>query len=532
MATVNYYLDKPDKKGYAPIHLRINCNGKQIKISTGAKVIPNLFDKDLQLIKLEVPNAEIDNHYLSYLKKRALSIMKNSYKRVLSSREIKLKLNQYVESYKESSQVKIVEEVLHPYKKTITFIDLFAGAGGFSEGLLQASDDKKIFDFILASDINENCELTHIARYNHQLGLNTKFLRKDITDPDYMETLLVELEGKRIDVICGGPPCQSFSLAGRRKKFDEKDTLFSNYLTVIKAFKPKYFVMENVKGILTKEKGKIKELILKEINSILDIDALPLLINFVENVKNNNSTTKSLLPYIVERIKLEQFQRKDKYSLKQEYIKNIEARFKSLTPKMVDYKQSKTDININTIRHGLALLKRDKSFKVIKHSIIKEIGVSFLDNDEFIDYFNQFLFNIEPENIINKIKYSFSKLDEGSVFEEEISQIITALNIYIQPLDDCIEILKGLCNDQQTLELQKILDQIRLYRIDDPLILNASDYGVPQNRERVIFIGCRKDQKLIKEIPSTVKQKEKVSVFEALYDLNFVENNQEVHDYE
>jgi DNA (cytosine-5)-methyltransferase 1 len=56
-------------------------------------------------------------------------------------------------------------------------------------------------------------------------------------------------------------------LAGKRKKFDKKDDLFAHYLNVIRVLRPKYFVMENVKGILTKESGKIKEMILQEIKS-------------------------------------------------------------------------------------------------------------------------------------------------------------------------------------------------------------------------------------------------------------------------
>ena len=103
-----------------------------------------------------------------------------------------------------------------------TFVDLFAGAGGFSEGFLQAEYDGKYFDFLLASDINPTCEVTHRMRYNYQLGLNTEFLTKDITDPDFFEVLLNKIKksagNKKIDVLVGGPPCQSFSLAGVRKK--------------------------------------------------------------------------------------------------------------------------------------------------------------------------------------------------------------------------------------------------------------------------------------------------------------------------
>ena len=59
-----------------------------------------------------------------------------------------------------------------------------------------------------------------------------------------------------------------------------------------------------------------------------------------------------------------------------------------------------------------------------------------------------------------------------------------------------------------------------------------SNYGVPQNRERVLFIGCRKDQKFIAEIAPTVTEAEKVTVFEALHDLDFIGNDEEAHHYE
>ena len=155
-------------------------------------------------------------------------------------------------------------------RKGIKYLDLFAGAGGFSEGFMQAYTDDKYYDFRLASDINENCELTHRVRYNKMLGLDTKFLCQDIMEDTFLPNLLKEIGNQEIDVITGGPSCQSFSLAGRRKKLDKRDDLFYHYLKVIKALRPKYFVMENVKGILTKDEGRIKERILREIRSIVD----------------------------------------------------------------------------------------------------------------------------------------------------------------------------------------------------------------------------------------------------------------------
>jgi len=133
-------------------------------------------------------------------------------------------------------------------KKPVTFVDLFAGAGGISEGFMQAYTDHNYYDFVLASDINENCELTHRVRYNEQLGLDTKFITEDIMSPTFLADLQKALNGKQVDVVTGGPSCQSFSLSGRRKRFDKRDGLFNHYLKVIRALRPKYFVMENVKG--------------------------------------------------------------------------------------------------------------------------------------------------------------------------------------------------------------------------------------------------------------------------------------------
>lgn len=144
-------------------------------------------------------------------------------------------------------------------KEAITFVDLFAGAGGISEGFLQACNHNKYFDFVAASDINPNCELTHRVRYNEQLNLDTKFLTADIMADNFLDNLEEKIGDREIDVVTGGPSCQSFSLAGSRKKFDKRDNLFLHYLKVIRRLRPKYFVMENVAGILTKDGGRFKD---------------------------------------------------------------------------------------------------------------------------------------------------------------------------------------------------------------------------------------------------------------------------------
>jgi len=530
MATINFYLDKPDKKGFAPIHLRINCNGSQIKVSTGQKIEPKNFNKSKQkAIGLSVESHEI-NHYLDFLRERADELLHHSNKKTFIQDEVKSVLNEHIENYKENSNVNIVKEQVALYGKPFTFVDLFAGAGGFSEGFLQAEHNNKFFDFVVANDINENCELTHVVRYNHQLGLDAEFLKQDITEPDFLDNLLEKIDGRQIDVVCGGPPCQSFSLAGKRKKFDKKDDLFSHYLEVIKVLQPKYFVMENVKGILTKEKGKIKELIIKEINSIVDTKEIPLLISFIK--KTRKESNSFLFDSIIKRVELEKLLEKDKETGKADFITFVENRFRKLTPKIADYKTSKTDENINTIRHGFNLLARTKEWEKLKRDIIKEKDFCNIDSDNFANAFTDFLTEISSENVISKIEDAFKILKVPSTYKKDCEDIITSLKIYTTSFDESIEILKSHCNTKQNKELETILESIRLYKIEQPFVANASNYGVPQNRERVLFIGCRKDQKYISEIPATVSEKEKVTIFEALYDLDFIGNNQEAHRYE
>ncbi|WP_257667298.1 DNA cytosine methyltransferase [Parapedobacter tibetensis] len=532
MATINYYLDKADKKGYCPIHLRINCSGRQIKVATGEKIKADDFDKEKQVVLPSGESHTAINHYLHHLKERAEELLNNSPKKSFTDKEIKEKLNDIAEAYKAESQVNIYRDQLYLYGRSYTFVDLFAGAGGFSEGFLQAQVDDKFFDFLLASDINENCELTHVVRYNHQLNLDTAFLRQDITEPDFLDNLLQRLNGKPVDVICGGPPCQSFSLAGKRRKFDKKDDLFSHYLEVIKVLQPKYFVMENVKGILTKEGGKVRQLILDEINSIVDLNEVPKLLQFIKELRKTAQDDSFILDCLTKRIAMEQVHDSKIAEQRETYLKAVEAKFKQFTTKQGNYKESKTDTRISTIRHGLRMLLRAKEIETLRRTIIKEKDQCNVDNDYFVDGFNTFITQLDAEETIAKVRQAFEDLSVSDTYQRDCHDILQALTIYTYSLEDCVRLIGQFCAPKQKEQLAYIMQSIRLYRIEAPFVANASDYGVPQNRERVLFIGCRKDQAFISTIPPTVSAAEKVSVFEALYDLDFVDNDTEAFHYE
>ena len=415
-------------------------------------------------------------------------------------------------------------------KKAITFLDLFAGAGGISEGFLQSYTKDKYYDFILASDINANCELTHRVRYNAQLGLNTDFLLEDIMSETFLSDLKKKVGKKNIDVVTGGPSCQSFSLSGRRRKYDKRDNLFEHYLKVIEEFKPKYFVMENVKGILTKDKGRFKDEIMSLIRSIMDAKQVPAMMGYLEKMLARTATPfeKACLLAKV-RIEIEDDSKTD--SLVEEFFSHVEEQFKILT-RNIDYRISKSDANISTIRHGLNLLKHFRERQKIQSAIIQEKTSSNIDNDAFVHGMNDFIGSMEDDSIIEKIFLALDNVKEFKKQEDDVKLFKAMIELYAMTLDESFAVLAGYAQKDESLdEFKNILDKVRLYRVDRPIVVLSSNYGVPQNRERVLFIGCRNDQKLITDIPATVAKDEKVTVYEAISDLDFIGNGETRTEY-
>lgn len=413
-------------------------------------------------------------------------------------------------------------------KKPITFIDLFAGAGGISEGFLQAFTEDKYFQFVLASDINSNCELTHRVRYNYQLGLNTEFITEDIMSDSFLTHLVEKIGGQEIDVVTGGPSCQSFSLGGRRKQYDKRDNLFLHYLKVIRKLRPKYFVMENVSGILTKDKGKFKDAVMTEIRSIIDDNEVPRLLTFLQGITMKSEFIHSC---IIAKIKMELADDAQEEQFRNDFIQLIEAQYKSLT-KQIAYQTSKSDKNVNTIRHGLNLLKRTKERESIINAIIQEKTEAYIDNDYFVKAMNKFIEFLDDETIIKNILEAFGRIEDFEDYQEDVSELVDMIGLFPLSLDECFTSIKEYAEDDIEAELDGLARDIKLYQIESPIVVNSSDYGVPQNRERVLFIGCRKDQSLIEGIPATISAKDKVTVYEAISDLDFIGNGEEKTEYE
>jgi DNA (cytosine-5)-methyltransferase 1 len=139
-----------------------------------------------------------------------------------------------------------------PKNPKFTFIDLFAGIGGFRIAM-QDLFGKCVF----SSEIDKYAKKTYELNFGKvPFGDITKISEKDI--PEH-------------DVLCAGFPCQAFSIAGKRKGFEEtRGTLFFEIARIIKEKKPKAFFLENVKGLRNHDKGKTLKTILEVLRDDLN----------------------------------------------------------------------------------------------------------------------------------------------------------------------------------------------------------------------------------------------------------------------
>lgn len=139
-------------------------------------------------------------------------------------------------------------------KPRFTFIDLFAGIGGFRMAM-QNLGGKCVF----SSEWDAQAQKTYLLNYGEvPFGDITKEITKSFIPDDF-------------DILCAGFPCQAFSLAGKRLGFEEtRGTLFFDVAEILRRKKPKAFFLENVKGLLIHDKGKTIQTILKVLREDLD----------------------------------------------------------------------------------------------------------------------------------------------------------------------------------------------------------------------------------------------------------------------
>lgn len=132
-------------------------------------------------------------------------------------------------------------------------IDLFAGCGGLSKGFMDAG-----YNIIVGVDNDQAALNTFVKNHNGAKALNA-----DLSKQETFDEIIEIANGKSIDVIIAGPPCQGFSLTGPRDFDDPRNKLYLAVLEMVHQYSPKGFIIENVPGMATMYNGQVKEEILR-----------------------------------------------------------------------------------------------------------------------------------------------------------------------------------------------------------------------------------------------------------------------------
>lgn len=138
-----------------------------------------------------------------------------------------------------------------------TFVDLFSGAGGMSCGLEMAG-----WHCLLGVDHDRTAIETF--QHNHPKAKAIAGDIREISNQQIQEVISYQ----KVDLICGGPPCQGFSTIGQNDHQDERNFLFLEFLRIVEALKPEYIIVENVTGLLSKRNESVLKAIIKSFTDL------------------------------------------------------------------------------------------------------------------------------------------------------------------------------------------------------------------------------------------------------------------------
>lgn len=278
------------------------------------------------------------------------------------------------------------------------FVDLFAGCGGLSLGMEKAG-----FEVAFASDIDPICSETYIK--NRKLEKDKMFVG-DIAELNNRFNEFSQ-SFKNLDLVCGGPPCQGFSMANRQRLInDPRNSLYKEYLVFLQKTKPKFFIMENVKGML----NKIDE-ILFDIKTYLGNEYDVAFDVF--NAKNFGvPQNRERLIVIGNRIDIKT----------QTIINNIHKKEKEITKfSLGDAISDLPILEPNRIKNNNKIECKKTGFTCTEHSYIKTPFYIFINGEKEID----FLYNHKNRYNNDRDIEIFSRLPQGgNSLHESIKDIM------------------------------------------------------------------------------------------------------------
>lgn len=344
------------------------------------------------------------------------------------------------------------------YKQKLKTIDIFAGAGGLSNGFIQTG----AFDIKVAIEINKNARATY--KFNHD-GVE---IHADIKDVKYSE--LISKFGQ-FDVVIGGPPCQGFSNANRQRNnlISSNNELVKEFIKAIKNLKPRAFLMENVKSFES-EKHKFFQTY-DSIKELEELDIETTTEKFV--VGKYNRFSSELLNLLYSGVDL------DEYIMPENYL----SAFKTL----LRYFDSDEKFKSKITKERLWGLQAD--------SEIESIHKNYW-SDEYKRFFMNLYKAISCYELFDKkyLKRSINELVETQKILYRMNEI-RRMNIVKGEMSFTD---KSLVVELYTYNVYNYVKKKlkQLGYIVDADVLNAADYGAPQLRKRLCIVGIREDIKV------------------------------------
>lgn len=412
--------------------------------------------------------------------------------------------------------------------KKYKLIDLFAGAGGLSNGFLQTGN----FDVIGAVEINKDARETYILNHGDKDIIITPkdSDTSDISRIDFKQYATPNTAYTKDTVVIGGPPCQGFSNANRQKNYliSGNNQLVKEFARVIDEVRPVAFLMENVKTMNSKthkffvthdientiyaySSQKHLETINNKSTPFWNRDELVLL-----ETKDNNSRNliRQVLSLDIQNVTL----------LKDAYLPRIRSIIRKLKIETsIGKNKLETTEIINIITELKSLIT---SNRLLGTDLIKLVTET-IEALELIISINKY-----ENKLILGVLESFMEINQLIRYQKELidEHILTVGKITIKGNDKCKVVV-----DVLSYNIVEYLDKFFRYLGYDVTsgVLNSSDFFVPQKRHRFMFMGLRKEVSVNGDL-SLPKPGNNISftVEDAIKDLFSIQPNKNVSDDE
>ncbi|WP_214834894.1 DNA cytosine methyltransferase [Exiguobacterium sp. E4787] len=402
---------------------------------------------------------------------------------------------------------------------TYNIIDLFAGAGGLSNGFEQTNR----FKVIAAVELNDAAQSTFIKNHNNNPNIILKTSdtgESDITKIDFTQLKLIPEQ----TVVVGGPPCQGFSNANRQKNYliSGNNQLVKEYVRAIKEIEPVAFLMENVRSM----NSSVHKFFVTKSSSSDEND--------FSSIKHLNKISTKKTP-IYKRDTI------DLLASKNMLIINLLYNFSALSevPKPIvsnpTYLSFLRTLQRRFEKDGMLYINKTKEFANIE-SILESIKNDTFRTDKELEF-------------ILSVKNSLIYLLKGRLDSKELLQPLILFNEYNNFLVRCQE-LKD--ENIECMKLNTVRDkndyfiiqaEVYSYNIVEYLyhiftyygykvssdVLDSSNFGVPQKRKRFIMIGIKSNKSEL-SLPKNVN-KTLYTVEDAIKDLENIEPQKDVIHY-